>query len=445
MRRPGTLRGRLSLLALLTTATWVALLTAGFNVVLSQRLDDEARAVLRARAAAVAETVEVATAKTIEVTDPRGDSALDADIWVYRGNVALERPSDSAALQAAADALAGSPEHFSRVDGPFPVRMYTLPIVSGGTRLGTVVAAVGLSPYWHTARLALYGSLGLALFLLIGVYLVTRLVVSRALQPVHDMSRQAARWSADDVGRRFGQEARPGELAALAANLDGLLDRLSAVLRYETQLTAELSHELRTPLSRITAETDLLRSRPRDPAELDRAYAEISASTEQMSQILETLLSAARTAGGAPPGRCAAGPVLEALATRVLGPVLGLAGIRLHNSAPSVTAGVEAAILDRIVTPVLDNAARYAVSRVDIGVALVDGAVRIEVTDDGPGVPAGLGEAVFEPGRRAHPSDGHDGAGLGLPLARRLARAAGGEITMAPGQASTFVVRLPAG
>jgi signal transduction histidine kinase len=60
-------------------------------------------------------------------------------------------------------------------------------------------------------------------------------------------------------GRRVGgAEYRPAELAGLAGNLDQLLDRLSAVLRHEQQLTAELSHELRTPLAQITAEIDAL-------------------------------------------------------------------------------------------------------------------------------------------------------------------------------------------
>jgi signal transduction histidine kinase len=79
----------------------------------------------------------------------------------------------------------------------------------------------------------------------------------------------------------------------------------------------------------------------------------------------------------------------------------------------------------------------------------VPGGVEVTVADDGPGVPEAVGAAVFEPGRRADPADGHDGAGLGLALARRLARAAGGDIELAPrtnGRGGAgFVVTLPAG
>jgi signal transduction histidine kinase len=61
-------------------------------------------------------------------------------------------------------------------------------------------------------------------------------------------------------------------------------------------------------------------------------------------------------------------------------------------------------------------------------------------------VPDGWEEAIFEPGRRADPEDGHSGAGLGLPLARRLARAGGGELHVVPAaEGATFVVTLPPG
>lgn len=68
------------------------------------------------------------------------------------------------------------------------------------------------------------------------------------------------------------------------------------------------------------------------------------------------------------------------------------------------------------------------------------------VTDDGRGVPADLVQDIFTPGFRANDADGHPGAGLGLALARRLARAAGGDVRVAPDPGSTaFLIELPAG
>jgi two-component system heavy metal sensor histidine kinase CusS len=74
------------------------------------------------------------------------------------------------------------------------------------------------------------------------------------------------------------------------------------------------------------------------------------------------------------------------------------------------------------------------------------GAVEVVVTDDGPGVAEALAEEVFEPGSRGNGADGHDGAGLGLPLARRLALAAGGAVVCRSGSGGgVFVIRLPRG
>ena len=70
-----------------------------------------------------------------------------------------------------------------------------------------------------------------------------------------------------------------------------------------------------------------------------------------------------------------------------------------------------------------------------------------EVDDGGPGVPPAFAGHLFEPGRRADPGDGHGGAGLGLPLARRLARSTGGDVIYDPGHTpgTRFRVSLPTG
>ncbi|KJK57242.1 sensor histidine kinase [Saccharothrix sp. ST-888] len=444
MRAPATLRGRLALLALATTAIWVAVLTTIFNVELGARLRQQADDLVRTRAAAVAATVEAQPDGRIVVREPTDDTALDVGIWIYQGATAIERPSASSTLQDRADHLAGNGETFADTSEPHAFRMYALPVMAGDRQVGTVVASVGLDAYHVTARAVLAGSIGLCVLLLGGTYLVTRTVVSRALRPVGQMSAQASEWSEHGTAQRFGADGHLAELAGLAGNLDELLDRQAAVLRHEQQLTAELSHELRTPLARITAETDWLTARPRGADDRRASHEAIATAAAQMQRICETLLSEARTRNDQVPGRCAVDDVARALARR---------SSEEHPEAPSVTvvgdgatAGISDGLMERILTPLLDNARRYAVHRITVESERRPGGVQVAVVDDGCGVPASVGAAVFEAGRRAHPGDGHDGAGLGLPLARRLARAAGGDITLADSSdGARFVVSLPAG
>jgi signal transduction histidine kinase len=91
----------------------------------------------------------------------------------------------------------------------------------------------------------------------------------------------------------------------------------------------------------------------------------------------------------------------------------------------------------------IDNARRHAREGVVLEVSGDNAHVRVAVRDDGPGLDPELGERVFEPGVRGE-HESPDGAGLGLPLARRLARSCGGDVLTGPGPGGCFVLELPA-
>lgn len=428
---PATLRGRLALIALAATAIWVTLLTVVFNLALHTQLRRQADDLLQTRAAAVAATLQTWPDGHIRVLEPSDDRALDVGVWIYQGHTAIERPRATKGLQASADRMAWRRKTFMDIKTPYAWRVYSLPVMSEGRRVGTVVSAVDLDPYSDLARLVLAGSAILALLLLFGVYLLTRAVVRGALHPVTRMSEQATQWGEHGTNHRFGAEHRPAELAGLARNLDQLLDRLSAVLRHERQLTAELSHELRTPLAQITAEIDWLITRNRTVAERDASHQAIAASAATMQRICESLLT---IPADQVQGRCSLLHLARDVAKRSLGgPAIVVTGM-------DVTAGVPANLVERILAPLLDNARRYARNQITVECTAE---VEIIVTDDGPGVPMELRDAVFEPGRRADPDDGHTGVGLGLALARRLARTADGDIAI--DTAGRFVISLPPG
>jgi signal transduction histidine kinase len=318
----------------------------------------------------------------------------------------------------------------------------------GGRHGATVVTALDLGPYRSSADTLLLGSLILDAVMLACTYALTRLAVGRALRPVRTMTDQATQWSAVASDERFGAESHPAELARLGASLDTLLDRIRTVLRHEQQLTGELSHELRTPLTRIVIELDWWQARPRTSAETHATHGVVADAAQSMRTICDTLLDDARDRAqntSAAPGTTAVVPVLHRLVESL--DAQDQVKIFVDVGDPGLQAGVAPAHLERIVSPLLTNAVRYARATVTVSARQLPGSVRIDVTDDGPGVPAAFVDDLFQPGRRADLDDGHDGAGLGLPLARRLARAVGGEVSHDRGHTcgACFRIDLPAG
>ena len=312
-----------------------------------------------------------------------------------------------------------------------------LPLTSGGRRVGTVVAALDTEPYEETKQLTVLGTVVVTVLLLAGAYPVLRLAMGRALRPVAAMTQQAADWSVTAPTQRFGTDYQHRELASLATTLDQLLDRLAAVLRHERQVSAELSHELRTPLARIVAEVDL--SEGDDPQRQQAGLAAIRETAASMDQIIDTLLAAARTELSGAVGRAELDPILERFVTT--------RGDSTVSAGPTgLVVGVDDDVATRILTPIVDNAIRYAEHSVVLGARQAGGRVVVTVANDGPPVPADVAEMIFAAGFRADEDDRHDGVGLGLALARRLARAADGDVELdRSAEWTTFRLILPAG
>ncbi|MFI1183524.1 sensor histidine kinase [Streptomyces sp. NPDC020799] len=448
--RPHSLRGRLSLVAVATAALVMVALTVAFNAVVRHHLARQADDELRTRAAAVATTVDTGS-RPVRVRETADDALLDTNVWIYAEKRLLEHPASapegSRLTRTAAGLATYGSGRCTTFQGDTPVRLCGRPVGDGppgSPPRAVVVTALDLSLYRASADTMLLASLALGTAVLACTYALTRLAVGRALHPVHVMTDQATRWSAIASDERFNATARPVELSRLGASLDGLLDRIRAVLRHEQQLTRELSHELRTPLARIIAELDWWQARPRSTADTRATHARLADAARCMRTICDTLLHDAREGGPTVPGTAGVPPVLRDIVDRLPGNERAKVTVTCPEE---LTVGVSAALLERVVSPVLDNALRYARSRVLISAAHRPGGVFVEVADDGPGVPDSFTEHLFQPGRRAAPDDGHGGAGLGLPLARRLARSTGGdvchEVRRTPG--AVFVISLPAG
>jgi signal transduction histidine kinase len=167
-----------------------------------------------------------------------------------------------------------------------------------------------------------------------------------------------------------------------------------------------------------------------------------------MNRIVETLLAAARAESHAPRGRSDLSEALSGL-EEAWTPALAQRGARLEIRLPDgpLAVGLDADVVERVVAPLLDNASHFAASTVTVDAERNGTGVVVRVRDDGPGLVPGEAEAIFAPGARgAQPCD-HQGTGLGLALARRLARAAGGDVRAGEngnGAGACFLVELPA-
>lgn len=442
-----SLRTRLTVVVTLAAALSLAALTAGFNVLLRSNLNADANRVLQARAAAVLETVAV-RGGSIRVKESPDRTAPDSQFWIYDGPRAVERPPAAPSLQRLADSLADGPRQTVE-DHASDTRLHAVAVIQGGKRVGSVVAAISLEPYEHSASRALVASLLYAGAALLLIVIATRLVVARALRPVARMTAEAVDWSEHDLDHRFNVGEPYDELTQLAATFDTMLARLASSLRHEQMLSAELSHELRTPLAAIVAEAELALRRPRGSEEYRNALTGIASRASQLQRTLETLMSAARAESLEDLGTARADAVgKQALAACESTAAAAGVDLVMTPDASSLRIDIDADTAERILVPLIENGCRYGRSRVELKVAKSDDSIEFRISDDGPGLDAGDADRIFEPGFRgsAGSSSGHAGAGLGLALARRLARVVGGDVGATAnggGGGGDFRVRIP--
>src|SRR3954449_678384 len=444
-RRPAGLRNRLLAVVLLATVLALIATTAGFNVLLASRLNATADDLLRTQVNTERAEVMIVRGRLTVPDFPRAGAVIDEPVWIFAGKRAIERPRTLLALDRQAFALAGGPQRTREVPSR-SARMLAVPVRDRGRQVGTIVAAVSMTPYRRARDTALVSSLGVAVTLLLLVLVATRWVLAAGLRPVARMTAQAAEWSENDLDRRFDLGPPHDELTQLAATLDALLGRLAAGLRHEQRFSAELSHELRTPLSRMRAQAQLALADDLTDEQRE-AWAAVLRSSSEMADTLDALLAGARAEARPHAGIADAGHAAEAVAERFR-PLAAERGVSVavRNGNGGLRAGVDLELLERLLQPLVDNACRYAESEVTIAVRRESGRIVYEITDDGPGVREDERERIFEPAVRGSAGTAlRDGTGLGLALARRLARAAGGSVEAVerPAGGGCFAVRVP--
>lgn len=402
-------------------------------IVADRSTDKEIQTTLSTRLAAVLATTADVHGRPA-VADAN-DALYDTFTWVFddRGT-RVEGPTIPPRLRIAVLARARSSS--TGVSEERQWRLAAAPIVFHGHRIGRAVVAVDAKPYFSALGKTVVASVVLGIAVIAGTCLLAWLIVGRALAPVAAMTRTAAAWSENRLDRRFGLGPARDEITGLGAVLDSLLERVGTAIRAEQRLTAELAHELRTPLTVIRGEAQLGRVTPGIRDRERERFGRIEAAAVDMATAMTTLLDVARGATGAD-AVSEVGPALQAVVDRH--PSGGIA-VDVSVEPQDLVVPVPAELLERIVAPLVDNAVRHATSRVEVA-ARSDGAtVGITVANDGTPVAVPQGTDLFVPGVRG---EGSPGAGLGLALARRLARAAGGDVTLRSADPAVFGVALP--
>jgi signal transduction histidine kinase len=412
---------------------------------LSARINDEVRTQARDQAALVAAE---AGGLLGSAQRPQLKTLADAAVKSLRGRVLIVNAAGRVLVDSAgpaevgsnygnrpelARALAGTPNQIERYSNTLhqAILATAVPILHGDHTVGAVrvtqrVASVHSAVRRVEIELILIGVVVLLIGLLVGSVLSSQ--ISRPLRRLEQVARRVAQ---GELSARATVEGSL-EQRSLAHSFNEMADRIGRLVSAQRDFVADASHQLRTPLTGLRLRLEEARSSAADDPvsahELDRALAEVDRLSETVSELL--LLSRAGE-------RSLAGTSVD------LGDVVAVAAQRWTAEAAEREIDLKTEAegpgsvwiaredIDRALDALIENALHY--SPAGTAVTLVAGTARIDVRDRGPGIPGDEREVVFDRFRRGSAGrSGPAGHGLGLPIARELARAWGGDVMLEP-------------
>ncbi|NJP53458.1 HAMP domain-containing histidine kinase [Streptomyces sp. SBST2-5] len=272
-------------------------------------------------------------------------------------------------------------------------------------------------------------------------------MAGRVLSPLGRITRTARAVAGSDLSRRIELDGPDDELKELADTFDDMLERLQRAFTAQQRFVGNASHELRTPLAINRTLLEVHLSDPNAPVELQQLGKTLLATNERSEQLVEGLLLLARSDNQIVERK----PVdLAEVASQAIDQVHTEAearGVEIRGKRePAVVQG-NGVLLERIALNLVQNAVRYNVPEggwVEVGTEVQHGQAVLTVTNTGPVVPAYEIDNLFEPFRRLRTErTGSDkGVGLGLSIARSVARAHGGHIYAQPREGGGLVMRV---
>jgi len=295
--------------------------------------------------------------------------------------------------------------------------------------------------------------------------LLVWLALVRGIAPLSELEERIRARKSDDLSP-LDDKAVPMEVAPLVVSVNHLLERLKDSIATQKRFLADAAHQLKTPLAGLRMQADLAQRSGASEDELKRSLQQIGRASVQATHTVNQLLALARAEGGGaslPQQQCnivtMASEVLLDCFARAADKGIDLGYDGADAEQPGVVLNGNPTLLKEMVRNLVENAIHYTPSTPERpGVVtlrvLVDPYSKVlvlQVEDNGPGIPAGERELVFQPFYRALGTN-VDGSGLGLPIVREIAQRHGATVTVEaahPGQAlpgACFTVRfgLPA-
>lgn len=415
----------------------VAIVALGLAVPMAVIVDNDQRAALVAELEVEAMTTASILssqpesewqATTEAVADRTGARVIvvgtDLQLVADSDQTDLDRSFDRPEITAALEGQLSSDVRFSSTLG-LELRYVAAPVV----KEETIVAAVRLSlPQLQVDAVIQRTRWSLVAFVaavVVAAALIAWIIAASITGPLQRVA-EVAEELPDDLASRADEGSGPPEVRVVARTLNRTAERLSRLLRRQQQVAADASHHLRTPLTGVRLRLEAIEDVSTDESVRHDASAAIS-EVDRLNRRIDQILALARSdAGqGAEPVDAAAVAADRVSHAQAAADARGIAlGVDIGEGVPAVLAPRGA--IDRVVDELLGNALAYARSHITVAVRRDGDFVRLDVEDDGPGIPEAERGSIFN--RFARGSQGvPGGSGLGLALVRESALAAGGD------------------